>query len=188
MQTNMWELCFKGGLSLIFFRESSIVFFSMSHSCFLYICHKRSYRSPSRKINYLRTVNVNGFLNDAKYFLPISILWRTSSILYLWIESLFSCIKTSNSWSKTNNSYSFDSIGNATSIFSSFATSKLVIAKYVPSIGKNISNPSSLCVHGNKYISTIIWTPKLCLQLNTCATQSQKYACRRTLYIVIWQL
>jgi hypothetical protein len=45
-----------------------------------------------------------------------------------------------------------------------------------------------LCVRGNKYIFTIIWIPKICLELDTRAVQLQKYACRETLYFVVWQL
>lgn len=85
--------------------------------------------------------------------------------LYLWIISLLSCTKTSNSWSKTNNSYSCDSIGNASSIFFLFVTSKLVVITYIPSIGKNISNPSSLYVHGKMYIFQSFEFPKYACNL-----------------------
>ena len=86
-----------------------------------------------------------------------------------------------------NNPCSFDSIGNAYSMFSSFVTSMLVVVMHVSSIGKNILNPLSLYIHRNKYIFTIIWTPKIYLQLDTRAAQSPKYACRETLYFVVWQ-
>jgi hypothetical protein len=125
---------FQDGLSLNFFHVSSIaLFFRRPILVFCTLSWREAMDSLKGKSPIWGRSNVNGSLNDVKKILPIPISWRTSFLLYWWIESLLSYTKTSNSWSKTNNSCSFDYIGNASSMFSSFATLKLVVATYVPS-------------------------------------------------------
>ena len=69
METNLWKICFKGGLSLIFFRVSSIAFFFSRPIIVLCTFAWREAMDPleERSTIWGRS-NVNGSLKDLKIF------------------------------------------------------------------------------------------------------------------------